>query len=83
LVRLRHLTLAALAPAPALAGCGDAGCGNAVLQDLPSPEGRRHAVVFTRDCGATTAFSTQVSVLPSDHDTDVRYVADTAGVAAP
>lgn len=47
-----------------LAGC-DSGCENAVLSDAPSPDGRRHAVVFERDCGATTGFSTQVSVLPS------------------
>jgi len=46
-----------------LAACNDDGCGNTVLQDVPSPDGRRHAVVFTRDCGATTDFSTQVSVL--------------------
>lgn len=38
-------------------------CGNTDLVDVPSPDGARHAVVFTRDCGATTGFSTQVSVL--------------------
>jgi hypothetical protein len=47
-----------------LAGC-DSGCANTVLSDAASPDGRRHAVVFERDCGATTGFSTQVSVLPA------------------
>jgi hypothetical protein len=38
-------------------------CGDHILQDIQSPDGRRHAVVFERDCGATTDFTTQVSVL--------------------
>ena len=41
------------------------GCANQLLNDVPSPGGARHAVVFQRDCGATTAFSTQVSILPA------------------
>ena len=44
--------------------CLDLGdCTNKILQDVPSPDGRRHAVIFDRECGATTGFSTQVSVL--------------------
>jgi hypothetical protein len=43
--------------------CGDVGCDNAVLSDLPSADGRRHAVVCSRSCGATTGFSTQVSIV--------------------
>ena len=30
---------------------------------MPSPDGKLQAVVFERDCGATTDFSTQVSLL--------------------
>jgi hypothetical protein len=30
---------------------------------VPSPDGRFEAVIFQRDCGATTAFSTQISIL--------------------
>jgi len=41
----------------------DAGCGNDVLAEHASPDGRWKAVVFQRDCGATTDFSTQVSVI--------------------
>lgn len=38
-------------------------CGNTVVERLASPDGRREAVLFERNCGATTGFSTQVSVL--------------------
>jgi hypothetical protein len=39
-------------------------CGNEILVDVPSPARDHKAVVFQRNCGATTGFSTQVSVLP-------------------
>jgi hypothetical protein len=39
------------------------GCANDLLSEITSPGGDRRAVVFQRDCGATTGFSTQVSVL--------------------
>lgn len=39
-------------------------CGNQVLAEYPSPSGKLKAVVFERDCGATTGFSTHVSILP-------------------
>lgn len=42
-------------------------CVNNVEQTLYSPEGKYKVVVFVRDCGATTDFSKQVSVIPS-HD---------------
>jgi hypothetical protein len=44
-------------------GCDASPCANRVLRDIPSPDERRHAVLFERDCGATTDFSTQVSIL--------------------
>jgi len=45
-------------------GCGSLDmCGNEVKARVSSPDGSREAVVFQRDCGATTGFSTQVSVL--------------------
>jgi hypothetical protein len=40
-------------------------CGNEELSNLPAPDGRHRAVVFQRDCGATTGFSRQVSILPA------------------
>jgi hypothetical protein len=39
-------------------------CVNTVLQTVPDPSQQLQAVVFQRDCGATTAYSTQVSILP-------------------
>jgi hypothetical protein len=47
------------------AGCVDP-CGNAVLSEEYSPNREFRAVVFERDCGATTGFSTQVSVLTAN-----------------
>lgn len=38
-------------------------CGNRVLGEASSLDQRHKAVVFQRDCGATTGFSTQVSVI--------------------
>ena len=61
LIRLHGLW--ALTPASILLACFHSDCKNEILQDVPSPDGRRHAIVFQRDCGATTDFSTQVSVL--------------------
>ena len=40
-------------------------CGNAIYLNENAPGGRIKAVVFQRDCGATTGLSTQVSILPS------------------
>jgi hypothetical protein len=39
------------------------GCENSIQQRITSPDGQREAVVFERSCGATTDYSTQVSVL--------------------
>lgn len=38
-------------------------CANSILTESVAPGGRIKAVVFGRDCGATTDFSTQVSIL--------------------
>jgi hypothetical protein len=67
-----------------LSGCGD--CGNEVLAELPAPSGSYRAVVFQRDCGATTGFSTQLSLLRPTEQA-VRggnvFVADTDHGRAP
>jgi hypothetical protein len=62
-MRLSTRVLAILAVLSGTAGC-DVGCANRAVSEAVSPDGRRHAVVFRRDCGATTGVSTQVSVLP-------------------
>jgi hypothetical protein len=72
-----------------IGGCFDLGgqCANDPLADLPSPDGRWHAVMFQRDCGATTGFSTQVSVLLAgntlQNESGNAFIADTDHGAAP
>lgn len=46
-----------------LSGCNDA-CQNQIVSETRSSDSQYSAVVFQRDCGATSAFTTQVSVLP-------------------
>ncbi len=52
------------------AGCFNltGGCRNEILRILYSPAKRLKAVVFQRDCGATTGFSTQISIISADDD---------------
>ncbi|WP_344705557.1 hypothetical protein [Sphingomonas swuensis] len=45
-----------------LSGCSD-GCSNSIINRADAPDGLHSAVLFQRDCGATTGFSTQVSVV--------------------
>ena len=53
-----------LAAAPGVAGCSSAaGCADATVTRVGGPGGGLDAVVFVRDCGATTGFSTEVSVV--------------------
>lgn len=44
------------------------GCSNQLYQQFVSENGLYKAVVFQRDCGATTGFSTQVSILAADDE---------------
>ncbi len=43
-------------------------CGNTLLSESQSPNGKWKAVVFERSCGATTGVSTQVSILRKNED---------------
>jgi len=48
-------------------------CGNQILGTYPSPGGPKKVVLFVRDCGATTAWSVEASIMaPAEelHDTD-------------
>jgi hypothetical protein len=56
--------LVAIATLAAVAGC-DFGCGDEVVSTTSSPSHAISAVVFNRNCGATTGFNTQVSIVPS------------------
>jgi hypothetical protein len=51
----------------ALSGCSD-GCANSPISRADAPDGLHSAVMFQRDCGATTDFSTQISVLKQGHE---------------
>lgn len=42
---------------------GEGMCSNSFLYDVPSPSGTLKATVFERSCGATTGFTTHVSIL--------------------
>jgi len=63
------------------------GCANEILQKHPSPSGKVRVVVFQRNCGATTGFSTQASVLKAGEDLPNRpgnlFISDTDHGAAP
>ena len=58
-------TVAVLLFAALVGGCSDV-CRNTLVSRADSPSGKYSAVMFQRDCGATTGFSTQVSVFQSD-----------------
>ena len=53
--------LATILSALCIAGCNL--CDNKPIKSLQSPGEARSAVLFMRECGATTDFTTQVSVL--------------------
>lgn len=54
--------LGVLAGLVLLSGCSEM-CRNNVVERVEAPDGAHRAVLFQRDCGATTGFSTQLSVL--------------------
>lgn len=41
-------------------------CGESVLTEIPSPNQAMKAVIYERDCGATTDFATHVSIIAKD-----------------
>jgi hypothetical protein len=61
--------VAAMAAADALyMGALSNACGSSAAQSFSSPDGRHRAVLFERDCGATTGVTSQVSVVAADED---------------
>ena len=56
--------LVALLIGVSTSGCGEK-CSNEQVAAIPSPSGKAKAVVFHRNCGASTAQNTQVAVLPA------------------
>ena len=49
--------------------CSNPLCTNEVMKTLSSPGGEHKAILFMRECGATTDFTTQVSVDPGLFET--------------
>lgn len=47
-----------------LGACSNPLCTNETIVEVRSPDGDHRAVMFMRECGATTDFTTQVSVDP-------------------
>ena len=62
MVTHKRFAVIAVTCSAVLAGCGEL-CSNEPVATVMSPSGAHKAVVFTRDCGATTGWSTQVSIL--------------------
>ena len=62
-------------------------CGNDLVAEFVSPDGGAKLVVFQRDCGATTGFSTQASLVKPDAklpgSSGNLFVADTDHGIAP
>jgi hypothetical protein len=91
--RRRIVLVTCLGVVASLVSACDSGlCGNEVQFQVKAPDGLHHAVVFQRDCGATTGFSTQISVLKGPGPTATKdlpnrpgnaYVADTNKDASP
>lgn len=46
-----------------LPGCSVDACSNQVVSEVTAPGGGDRATLFQRDCGATTGFSTQISIV--------------------
>lgn len=63
----RSLRASFLALAVLVSGCADT-CANEIVDRVGSPNGNYDAVLFQRDCGATTGFSTQISLVPAGED---------------
>jgi hypothetical protein len=50
-----------------MGGCSDV-CSNSEVARANAPDGLHSAIMFQRDCGATTSFSTQISVVERGKD---------------
>src|SRR5262245_47820324 len=42
------------------------GCANTIVEEASSPSGAKRAVLFERSCGATTGFSSQLSIVAAN-----------------
>ncbi|MBK9705879.1 MAG: hypothetical protein IPO77_02385 [Acidobacteria bacterium] len=42
------------------------GCGNEIIKEIIAPDQKYKVIIFQRDCGATTGYSTQISFMPAN-----------------
>ena len=83
--RLRHFLLMRLIPICALLliglpGCSEITCSNRTVKTIESPDGKHRAILFMRECGATTDYTTQISVVNSSspfQNVGNAFIADT------
>ena len=47
-------------------------CGNTIIQTSVSPNQKYKLVLYQRDCGATTGFSSQISLLDNNEKLDLE-----------
>ena len=76
---LMRTVVATIAVAASVSGCSDT-CRNTVVSTAVAPGGAQQALLFQRDCGATTGFSSQVSLTTSSASSSGSgnaFVADT------
>lgn len=77
-------TALVLVAAIALSGCSPV-CRDAPHQSITSLDGDERAILFSRDCGATTSYTTQVSIVPPDEGISGKgnvFIADEGAKAA-
>ena len=61
-----------------ITACSDM-CGNSIISRTASPDDRHEALLFQRDCGATTGFTTQISIVEtgaSESGSGNAFIAD-------
>lgn len=62
-------------------------CGNQIIEEVLSPNGNNKITVFERNCGATTDFSTQISIMNTESELPNKagnlFIADTGRGKAP
>jgi len=61
-VAIGHMERAIIATTLALLGGCSETCSNTAVTTVNAPDGKHQVELFQRDCGATTGFSTQVSI---------------------
>lgn len=51
------------------------GCGTQLIDEIPSPNGKLKAIIFTHDCGATTSTSTHIAIVSTKENiVKMRYI---------